>query len=56
VRGDLLRELLLIVSYHFVRKAKSQPIRDAYPTNAMAVGPELTVSQKKVIHLMPIKF
>jgi hypothetical protein len=41
VRSDPLRKLLLIVSYHFVRKAKLQPIRDAYSTNAISGEPRV---------------
>jgi hypothetical protein len=40
---SLNADLLLIVSYHFVRKAKSQPIRDKYSTNAISGGPEWIV-------------
>jgi hypothetical protein len=40
VCGDPGYELLLIVSYHFLRKAKSEPIRDAYYSTLIAVGPE----------------
>ena len=45
VRGDPLRKLSLIISHHFVRKTKSQPIKDAYSAKAirnslLAVGPE----------------
>jgi hypothetical protein len=39
VRGDPLRKLLLIVSYQFVRKVKSQPETRIQPT-LLAVGPE----------------
>jgi hypothetical protein len=41
VRGDPLRKLLLIVSYHFVGKAKSQAIRDTYSTNAISGEPRV---------------
>jgi hypothetical protein len=43
VRGDPGYKLLLIVSYHFVRKAESEPIRDAYYSTLLAVSPEWTV-------------
>ena len=41
VRGDPLRKLLLIVSYHFVRKVEYEPITDAYSINASSGGPQV---------------
>jgi hypothetical protein len=39
VCGDPLRKLLLIVSDHFVMKAKSEPIREAYFTHYLRLAP-----------------
>jgi hypothetical protein len=50
VRGDAGYKLLLIVSYHFVRKAKSESIRDAYSSTLLAVSPEWIVQCHSCIH------
>jgi hypothetical protein len=34
-RSDVRRKLLVIVSYHFEKKAKSEPIRDAYSSTLL---------------------
>jgi hypothetical protein len=44
VRGDLLRKLLLIISYHFVRNDKSEQIRDAYSTKDISGEPRVDSS------------